>query len=69
MVEELKVKCPWINLFVLCFEYGKFDSGIQDMIDNYSKLLNDKSKMWKSMIAVVTKVSWNEDHETLDEWI
>ena len=69
MVEELKVKCPRINLFVLCFEYGKFDSGIQDMIENYSKLLNDKSKMWKSMIAVVTKVSWNEDHETLDEWV
>ena len=28
MVDEIKVKCPRIDVFVLCFEKGKFDAGI-----------------------------------------
>ena len=39
------------------------------MINTYSKLLNDKAKMWSSMVAVVTKVSWKEDdYSNVDEW-
>ena len=41
LVEQMKFKCPRINLFVLCFEYGKFDAAIQEIIISYSKLLND----------------------------
>ena len=28
MVDEIKVKCPRIDVFILCFEKGKFDAGI-----------------------------------------
>ena len=39
------------------------------MITTYSKLLNDKAKMWSSMVAVVTKVSWkDDDYSSIDEW-
>ena len=31
-VEETKVKCPKIDMFILCFEQGKFDAGIQEMM-------------------------------------
>ena len=41
MVEEMKGKCSRIDMFVLCFEQGKFDSGVQGMMTNYLKLLND----------------------------
>ena len=32
MVVEIKKKCPRIDMFVLCFEAGKFDAGIQTMM-------------------------------------
>ena len=39
------------------------------MIKTYSKLLNDKAKMWSSMVAVVTKVGWKEDdYSSIDQW-
>ena len=25
--------------------------------------------MWENMIAIVTKVGWNEDHEEMQDWI
>ena len=41
MVEYMKANCSRIDMFVLCFEQGKFDSGVQGMMENYLKLLND----------------------------
>ena len=39
------------------------------MINAYSKLLNDKAKMWSSMVAVVTKVGWkDDDYSDIDHW-
>ena len=32
MVEEIKAKCPRIDMFILCFEQGKIDSGMKTMI-------------------------------------
>ena len=39
------------------------------MITTYSKLLNDKEKMWSSMVAVVTIVGWkDDDYTSIDQW-
>ena len=32
MVEEIKAKCPRIDMFILCFEQSKFDSGMEKII-------------------------------------
>ena len=40
MVKDIKVKCPRIDMFVLCFEHGKFDVGIQNMMKTYENLLD-----------------------------
>ena len=42
MKEKMKIACPQINMFVLCFEKGKFDAGFQTIIETYGCLLNDK---------------------------
>ena len=68
MKEKMKVDCPRINVFVLCFEKGKFDSGFQTVIQTYRNLLNDESKIWRNMIAVITKVGWSSDYEEVEEW-
>ena len=40
------------------------------MMKTYMKLLNDKERIWKNMIAVITKVGWsNDDHDELKDWI
>ena len=53
-------------MFVLCFEKGKFDQGIQGMMQTYMRLLNDKEKIWQNMTAVITKVGWDsEEHDEL----
>ena len=68
MKEKMKVECPQINIFVLCFEKGKFDSGFQTVIQTYRNLLNNEAKVWNNMVAVITKVSWNSDYEEVEEW-
>ena len=55
-------------MFVLCFEQGKFDSGIKEMMATYLRLLNDESKIWSNLVAVITKVGWSNDYENIDEW-
>ena len=69
MVLEIKEKCPRIDMFVLCFEAGKFDLGIQTMMQTYENLLDKGQSMWDNMMCIVTKVSWNEDYEQLQDWI
>ena len=70
MVEQLREKFQTIDMFVLCFEKGKFDQGIQGMMQTYMRLLNDKEKIWQNMTAVITKVGWDsEEHDELKEWI
>ena len=34
----------------------------------YLRLLNDDSKIWSNLIAVITKVGWSNDYEDIDEW-
>ena len=40
MVVDIKAKCPRIDMFILCFEHGKFDTGIQTMMKTYENLLD-----------------------------
>ena len=40
MVVDIKAKCPRIDMFILCFERGKFDTGIQTMMQTYENLLD-----------------------------
>lgn len=41
------------------------------MIAVYRNLLNDNHKLWESMVAVVTKIGWDEDEYDgdLTQWI
>ena len=68
MVGEMKVKCPRVNLFVLCFEQGKFDASMQSMMKTYNRFISDDTKIWNNMIAVVTKVSYGSDYEDINNW-
>ena len=68
MKEKMKTHCPQINIFVLCFEKGKFDSGFQTIIQTYRNLLNNEEKIWTNMIAVITKVGWSVDYDEIEEW-
>ena len=57
-------------MFVLCFEKGKFDSGIQEMMSVYQRLINDQKSYWSRMVAVITKVSYvSADYDSVDEWV
>ena len=69
MVVEIKKKCPRIDMFVLCFEAGKFDAGIQIMMQTYENLLDKRQSMWDNMMCIITKASWNDDHVQLQDWI
>lgn len=70
MVNDIKVKCPKIDMILLCFEKGKFDTGVQKMIKTYENLLDKGGDMWKNMIVVITKVSYTEDdYDDMGEWI
>ena len=60
-VEEAKVKCPKIDMFILCFEQGKFDASIQEMMRTYSRFISDQRRIWSNMIAVITKISYSND--------
>ena len=42
MKDEFEKKAPRIDMFVLCFEQGKFDRSIQIMLETYMHLLKDK---------------------------
>ena len=69
MVRVIKEKCPKIDMMLLCFEKGKFDTGVQKMIQTYMNLL-DSSNMWKNIIVVITKVTYlDDDYEDIGEWI
>ena len=63
MVNDIKHKCPRIDLFVLCFEFGKFDIGIQNMMKTYENLLDKDHTLWGSMTCIITKISYTEDYE------
>ena len=69
MVKDIKRKCPRIDLFVLCMQFGKFDSGIQDMLKIYENLLDKDQTLWGNMSCIVTKVSFTEDYDEVSEWI
>ena len=70
MVEDIKSKCPSIDMMLLCFEKGKFDTGVQKMIQTYVNLLDKGSNMWKNIIVVITKVTYlDDDYEDMGEWI
>ena len=69
MCDDIKQKCPRVDMFVLCFEYGKFDVSIQNMMATYENLLDKGHFMWLNMVAVVTKVSYTEDFEVISEWV
>ena len=57
-------------MFVLCFEKGKFDSGIQEMMSVYQRLINDQNSHWSRMVAVITKVTYSSDeYDSIDEWV
>ena len=68
MVVDIKAKCPRIDMFVLCFEQGKFDTGIQTMMQTYENLLDQGQSMWHNMTCVVTKVGWNDDYDEMKDW-
>ena len=68
MKEKMKIACPQINIFVLCFEKGKFDAGFQTIIQTYRNLLDNEEKIWTNMIAVITKVGWCVDYDEIEEW-
>ena len=61
MVEDIKSKCPRIDIFVLCFEAGKWDASMQVMMKTYENLLDKGHSMWLNMAAVVTKVTYDTD--------
>ena len=68
-VEEAKVKCPKIDMFILCFEQGKFDASIQEMMRTYSRFISDQRRIWSNMIAVITKISYsNDEFKDVAEW-
>ena len=67
-VEQTKAKCPRIDMFLLCFEQGKFDSSLQEMMRTYTKFLSDATRIWSNMTAVITKISYNSDYEDITEW-
>ena len=70
MVKDIKQKCPRIDLFVLCFEFGKFDIGIQNMMKLYENLLDKDQTLWGGMTCIITKVSFNDDdHDEVKDWI
>ena len=70
MVDDIKKKCPKIDMMLLCFEKGKFDTGVQKMIQTYVNLLDKGSNMWKNIIVVITKVTYlDDDYEDIGEWI
>ena len=69
MCDDIKQKCPRVDMFVLCFEYGKFDVSIQNMMTTYENLLDKGHFMWLNMVAIVTKVSYTEDFEVISEWV
>jgi hypothetical protein len=56
-------------MILLCFEKGKFDTGVQKMIQTYVNLLDKGNDMWKNIIVVITKVTYlDDDYEDLGEW-
>ena len=68
-VEEAKMKCPKIDMFILCFEQGKFDASIQEMMRTYTRFISDPTRIWSNMIAVITKISYDHDeYEVVAEW-
>ena len=67
MVDEFEKKCPRIDMFVLCWEKGKFDKGFQTTVETYLHLLKDKKLFWESMVAVITKQGYSEDYEEDEE--
>ena len=70
MVDDTKKKCPKIDMLLLCFEKGKFDAGVQKMIKTYEHLLDKGANMWKNIIVVITKVTYDDDeYENIGEWI
>ena len=69
MTASMKPQCPKIDLFVLCFEKGKFDATIQDIITAYQDLTGKNKKLWTNMVAVITKVQYSqEDHDSFEGW-
>ena len=69
MTASMRSKCPKIDLFVLCFEQGKFDATIQDIITCYQELTGKNKKLWNNMVAVITKVQYSEEeHGTFEAW-
>ena len=70
MVDDTKKKCPKIDMMLLCFEKGKFDAGVQKMIKTYEHLLDKGGNMWKNIIVVITKVTYDDDeYEDIGGWI
>ena len=59
--DDFENKAPRIDMFILCFEAGKFDSSMEIVMQTYQKLLKDeeKQKLWQNMTAVITKVSYS----------
>ena len=55
-------------MFLLCFEQGKFDSSLQEMMRTYTRFLSDATRIWSNMLAVITKISYNSDYEDISEW-
>ena len=70
MVQDMSKNCPIVDMFVLCFEKGKFDTGIQEMMSVYQRLINDQKSYWSRMVAVITKVSYvSTDYDNINEWV
>ena len=70
MVDDTKKKCPKIDMLIFCFEKGKFDSGVQKIIKTYEHLLDKGANMWKNIIVVITKVTYDSDeHDDIGDWI
>ena len=42
---------------------------MQTMMLTYENLLDKGHSMWLNMVAVITKVSYTEDFDEIDEWI
>ena len=42
LIEEIKAQKLRIDLFILCFDKGKYDKSIQTVMKAYLRLLDDK---------------------------
>ena len=66
---DFENKAPNIDMFILCFEAGKFDRSMQIVVETYLKLLKDEKKFWQNMTAVITKVSYSVyEHKQINDW-